>query len=437
MKSMLAPSLAKNNLPLIGRLVYDTDPQTLWDRDTKTLPWSFRRLRRRYREFARHQIAPYALQADRDASSFDTQKLFLLAAHHGFQTELLPRPLGTMPYTALVRSLLLPSALKAEEFCAACGGLGLSLLAHELGMAPMFVSGDPKAMLKWMRKIYGEIKTGQPAIAAFAITEPGAGSDAEETQGAATAKVSCKAKKVSGGWRLNGRKTFISGGAAARWVTLFAAQEGQGFESWTCFLLDKSMEGFSVGRKERKMGQRASDASELVLEDVFVPDDRIIGPVGAGWAINRNVLNFSRPVVGAIALGIARGAFEHATAFCNENRLGNRPLSSYQDVQLALSDMMIKISAMRATVWQALRYRIPFQAAGSIAKVFCADTAWQVTNAAVELLGDHGTLHKNGVEKAARDARLAQIYEGTNQINRLAIFEGQLGAEFKKLKGKK
>ena len=178
------------------------------------------------------------------------------------------------------------------------------------------------------------------------------------------------------------------------------------------------------------MGQRAADASELILEDVFVPAERIIGPVGGGWAINRNVLNFSRPVVGAMALGMARGAFEHALSFCREARLGNRRLVDYQDVQLALADMMIKISAMRATVWQAVRYRFPFQAAGSIAKVFCSDTAWEVCNKAMELLGDHGYLHARRVEKAARDARLTQIYEGTNQINRLAVFEGQYGAEF-------
>jgi len=190
------------------------------------------------------------------------------------------------------------------------------------------------------------------------------------------------------------------------------------------------MQGFSVGRSERKMGQRASDASELILEDVFVPEDRVIGSVGAGWAINRNVLNFSRPVVGAMALGMARGAFEHAVRFCNTTRLGNRPLIQYQDVQLALADMMIRLSAARATVWQAVRHRFPFQAAGSIAKVFCSDTAWSVCNSAMELLGDHGYLHFQGIEKAARDARLTQIYEGTNQINRLAVFESQYGAEF-------
>jgi alkylation response protein AidB-like acyl-CoA dehydrogenase len=360
----------------------------------------------------------------------DVHRLFRLSARYGFQTEFLPPPWGHMRLSSFYGPFLLGPALKAEEFCTACGGLGLALLAHELGMAPLFVSGDPRAVLKWMRRIYREIRSGEPAIASFAITEPGAGSDVEETRGAATARITCYAKRAPGGWRISGRKCFISDGAVARWITLFAAEEGRGIESWTCYLLDKSMPGLSVGRRERKMGQRAADASELILDDVFVPKDRIIGPTGAGWGINRNVLNFSRPVVGAIALGIARGAFERATRFCNETRLGNRPLTAYQDVQLALADMMMKLSAMRATVWQAARYRFPFQAAGAAAKVFCSDTAWEVCNAAMSLLGDHGYLHVRGVEKAARDARLTQIYEGTNQINRLGIFESQAGSEF-------
>ncbi|MGD8227173.1 MAG: acyl-CoA dehydrogenase family protein [Desulfobacteraceae bacterium] len=432
----LHPAEARLALGAVGRLMYDAEPRSLWERETATLPRPMRGLRRRYRQFAATHLAPYALQADRDPYSVDVRSLFLQSARQGFQTEFMPPPFGTMKWSSLMRPLLLGPTLKGEEFCAACGGLGLALLAHELGMAPLFVSGELKAVFRWMRKIYRQIKSGEPAIAAFAITEPGAGSDVEETLGAATAKISCRAKKVHGGWRLSGRKCFISDGAVAEWITLFAAQESQGIESWACFLLDKGMQGLSVGRQERKMGQRAADASELILEEVFVPDTRVIGGVGAGWAINRNVLNFSRPVVGAMALGMARGAFEHAVYFCNETRLGNRLLSDYQEVQLALADMMIKLAAMRGTVWQAVRYRIPFQAAGSIAKVFCSDTAWEVCNAAMELLGDHGYLHTHHIEKAVRDARLTQIYEGTNQINRLAVFEGQLGAEFKGAMGR-
>jgi alkylation response protein AidB-like acyl-CoA dehydrogenase len=432
MKTNLSPEVARQQLDILGRLLYDVSPKTIWERDTATLPWTFRRIRRRCRRFAAEHIAPLSLQADLDPHSFDPHPIFVQAAREGFQTEFMPWPWGTLKLGGFVRSILLAPALKAEEFCAACAGVGLSLLAHELGIAPLFISGDLRAYFKWLRLIYREIKAGEPAVAAFAITEPGAGSDVEDTEGGERARLGCRWRRVPGGFRLNGRKCFISGGAASRWVTFFAAEEGKGLETWTCFLLDKSMPGLSVGRREKKMGQRASDASELVAEDVFAPDERVIGKVGAGWAINRNVLNYSRPVVGAIALGTARGAFERAVQFCKETRLANRALIDYPDVQLALADMMITLSAMRATVWRATRYPFAFQAAGGVAKTFCSDKAWEVCNAAMELLGDHGCLHGQGIEKAARDARLAQIYEGTNQINRLGVFESQLEAEFRR-----
>lgn len=428
--SSLSPANVRSTLVRLGQFFFETRALTIWERDTRTLPRYLRKMRHRYRDFAQKELSPLSLQADLDPSSVDVKQLFVESAAQGFQTEFMPFPWGTLHVPSTARSILLQPALKAEEFCAACGGLGLSLLAHELGVGPLFLSGDLKSYFGWLGKMYREINAGQPSIAAFAITEPGAGSDVEETEGAATAKLSCRYLKVPGGYRVSGRKCFISDGAVARWITLFAAETGSGIESWTCFLIDSSMQGFSVGRKERKMGQRAADASELVLDDVFVPDERVIGGQGAGWALCRNVLNYSRPVVGAIALGIARGAYDRTVEFCKTTRLNGRPLTDYQDVQLSLSDMMIKLSAMRATVWQATRYPLPFQAAGSIAKVFCSDMAWEVCNQALDLLGNHGFVHSNSIEKAARDARLTQIYEGTNQINRLGVYESQLGAEF-------
>jgi len=430
MAGTLHPAAAASTLGRVARWLYDTDIASVWQRDTATLPRGFRILRARYRDFAESRLAPLALAADRDPAGFPAAATFAAAARQGFQSEYMPWPWGTMRLGASARSLVLPAVLKAEEFCAADAGAGLFLLAHDLGMAPLFISASRPAYFGWLARIYAEIRAGEPAIGAFAITEPGAGSDVESTEGAAAARLSCFFEPVPGGYRISGRKCFVSNGGASRWITLFAARRGRGLESWTCFLLDKSMPGLSVGRRERKMGQRAADASELVLDDVFVPRERLIGKEGRGWAINRNVLNFSRPVVGAIALGIARGAFEHAARFCAETRVGNRRLIDDQDVRLTLADMLLRTCAMRAMVWHAARYRLPFQAAGSMAKVFCSDTAWQVCCTAMALLGDHGYVHANRVEKAARDARLTQIYEGTNDINRLAIFESQSGAEF-------
>lgn len=429
-QTALSPERARETLGRLGQRLYKAEAESIWDQDTGTLSTRLQRLRRSYRDFARSEIAPLGLKADADPHCVSIPDLFMRSAKLGFQTDFMPRPWGSIPIGSLLRAPLLPAALKAEEFCAADGGLGLGLLAHALGVAPLFISGNLSAYFKWLPRIYREIDAGVPAIAAFAITEPSAGSDVEDTEGGETASLGCFYRKVDGGYRIAGRKCFITDGAVARWVTLFAAERGQGLESWTCFLLDREMDGFEVGRSERKMGQRAADASELVLDEVFVPSERVIGAPRSGWAISRNVLNYSRPIVGAIALGIARGAFERTTEFCKTRRLGGRPLTDYQEVQLELSDMLLKLSAMRATVWHCTRYGAPSQAAGAMAKVFCADTAWDVCNAGMKLLGDHGSVHANGVEKAARDARLTQIYEGTNQINRLAIFESQLGAEF-------
>jgi alkylation response protein AidB-like acyl-CoA dehydrogenase len=428
---MLDPRRVHGKFGELGRWFYDADTLGMWERDTRTLSRSFRELRTQYRDFAREHLAPKALAHDLDPKSVNAPEIFRAAAAHGFQTQFMPWPWGTMNIRASARSLILSTILKTEEFCAADAGVGVMLTAHDLGVAPILMSATRKGYTHWLRRIYRDIFAGKPAIAAFAVTEPSAGSDAQSTEGSGVAKLSCFYEKADGGFRLNGRKCFITNGAAAQWVTLFAAQRGAGLETWTCFLVDKSMPGFSVGRSERKLGQRATDASELILENVFVPRERVIGRVGAGWMISRNVLNFSRPVVGAVALGIARGAFESAIKFCAQTPLNGKTLLDDPDVQLSLSDMLMKLAAMRATLWQTAQHRVPFQTMGAIAKVFCSDTAWDVCNTAMALMGEHGTVHAHGVEKMARDARLTQIYEGTNEINRLAIFEGQQLAEFR------
>jgi len=259
---------------------------------------------------------------------------------------------------------------------------------------------------------------------AFAITEPGAGSDVEDTEGALKARVVTRAKKVEGGYVVSGRKVFISDGGIADYITLFACLGGEGVESWTCFVLEKGMKGFTLGRHEKKMGQKGGDATELILEEVFVPEKNRVGPERAGWAINRNVLNTSRPAVGAIALGIARGAFEHCLDFCRETRLGPKLLIEYQDVQITLAEMLAKLMASRSLVWHtASRFLPPFGLASAAAKSYCADIAVEVGERCMELLGDHAYLHSRSVEKPLRDARLCQIYEGTNQINRLQMIE--------------
>jgi alkylation response protein AidB-like acyl-CoA dehydrogenase len=428
---MMNPALSNSiqRLGPLGRFLYDGSTDALWERDTRTLPRYLRTRRRAYRRFARERIALLALEADRSPEDYDPRPLLAEAGRLGFLSELAPWPLGHMPYQALLDGKVFAFCLKAEEFCAACGGVGLSLLVHDLGVGPLLLSGHLPTVLRWQWPINRANQRGDVKLVSFAITEPGAGSDVEESEGGAGARYVTTARRVPGGYRLDGQKVFISAGAHCDFVTVFAVLEREDGQrpqvdtDFTCFIVERDREGFSLGRREHKMGQRACDASQLFFDGVFVPQRNRVGAERAGWAINRNVLNYSRGAVGAIALGIARGAVEAATCFARETRLNNRPLIAYQEVQLALAGMWLDTMAMRGLVWQSARHFLPQQGISAAAKAFCADLGFSVANRAMELMGDHGYLAGQGAEKAMRDARLNQIYEGTNQINLLAFVE--------------
>jgi alkylation response protein AidB-like acyl-CoA dehydrogenase len=401
----------------------------LWERETATLPRRLARRRRSYREFARRELAPLLAAADADPATYDPRPLLGAAARAGLQSEQLPPPWGTMPLGAVRDGPLFHEVLKAEELTTVCAGLGLGLLAHGLGLAPLQLCGDLRTVRRWLVPVCRANRAGQPRLAAFAITEPAAGSDVEDTDGARVARFQTSARRVQGGYVLNGQKVFITGGAYADLVTLFATLEPDGGRpgrvdrDWTCFVVERGTTGFRTGRREHKLGQRAADATELFLDDVFVPSANLVGTERSGWALNRNVLNYSRLPVGAIAVGIARGATEAATAYCRRTRLGGKPLLAYQEVQLTLADLWLETMAMRAMAWQGARHIPPTQGISSAVKTFCGDRAVAVAARAIELLADDGAHVAGGVEKRFRDGRLNQIYEGTNQLNRLALVE--------------
>jgi alkylation response protein AidB-like acyl-CoA dehydrogenase len=429
MQELAMPGAARS-LNIIGRLLVDRGEKLIWDRDTSTLPLGARRWRRRAKAFAEAQIRPHAVAADAEPELFDPKPLLRKASEAGFQTLMLPWPFGTADPSVYLRSTIIQIAVVAEEFAAQCGGLALLLLAHHLGCAPLLLSGHIPTIWRHLLPMYFRIRTGTPEVLAFAITEPGAGSDVEETSGAALARLVTTARPARGGYVINGRKCFISDGAIADKVTLYARLEKEGINSWTCFLIEKDMPGFSIGRREHKLGQRGADASELILEDVFVPERNVIGRPRSGWANNRNVLNYSRPVVGAMALGHGRGAFECAVEFCRRISLGPKKLIDYQDIQITLADMLMSLWSARAMVWHSCHSFRCSQAASAAAKVVASDTAFKVCNQALEIMGDHGYLQANSAERLWRDSRLTQIYEGTNQINRLALVEGQWKSDF-------
>jgi alkylation response protein AidB-like acyl-CoA dehydrogenase len=332
---LLKPKRAALTLNYLGRLLMDNREMSVWQHDSATLPWGARRWRRRALAFAREHIRPLAAQADLHPYGFNPKPLLAKAARKGFQTLLFTLPIGRASTPAYLRGAALQVAVVGEEFATECGGLALLILVHNLGIVPLLLSGSLRTFVRHFIPYYLKSTVlGSPDTMAFAITEPGAGSDVEDTEGGGQARLVTTAKPTSGGYILNGQKCFISGGGIADKVTVYAKIEGEGIESWTCFLVEKGMKGFSVGRREKKMGQRACDASELVFEDVFVPSKNVIGKLRSGWANNRNVLNYSRPVVGAMALGHGRGAFERCLEFCRKTHLGAKRLLEYQDVQM-------------------------------------------------------------------------------------------------------
>jgi len=427
--SLYSPRKVFKGISPVSRSLIEYDPVSLWEQDTRRLPMALGEFRREIRQFAETQLTPLAAKIDAAPHLAPGQQhpeleaLLVLAAEKGYLCDMLPKPIGSVPLSRYRYPLAWQQAIKAEELARACGGLMLLLSAHNLGVAPLLLAGDLVAAKNHLLPAIKENKAGRPHLFAFAITEPAAGSDVEEGHGASLYQPGTVATKVPGGWKINGRKCFISGGDVAKSITVFAALEGEGIESWTCFLVKNDMPGFSVVRTELKMGMRASGAAELEFNDVFVPDDHVIGGLRKGWAINRSILNLSRMPVAAMAVGFAQAATELASDFACRYQLGGKALINYQEIQLMLAQMIGETTAIRSLVWESAQSWIPTQRKASINKFFCTDAAVNVCETAMELMSNHGGLQENRAEKAFRDARLTQIFEGTNQINRLAVIE--------------
>lgn len=405
------------------------NPETLWEQDTRRLPSPHAAIRRRAREFAEKVIAPAAMELDLAAQPPLTEmhpvmrQVLKQASKKGFMSDLgLPPPLGRASVLA-GRNPVLSIAVKVEEFSRACGGLMLNIMVPALGQSPILLSGDLNAYRRFLVPAYREMKSGEIHPFSFAITEPTAGSDVEEGHGASRYTPGMVARRVKGGWSLSGRKRFIGAGDLSKTVSVFAALEGEGMESWTCFVVQPPTPGYIPLRKEHKLGMRASGTAEIELKDVFVPDANVVGGLRQGWALNRITLNFSRIPVASMSVGFARAAMETAMEFAARTELGGKRLVDYQEVQLMLAQMVAETSAIRSMVWEQARVFVPRQGSASMTKLYCTDRALEVCNTAMDLMGNHSLLHANRVEKAWRDARLPIIFEGTNQINRLAVIE--------------
>ena len=254
-------------------------------------------------------------------------------------------------------------------------------------------------------------------IASFALTEPGAGSDAAALQ--------TTARRVPGGYRLDGTKVFISNGAEASFVLVFATLDRKlKHKGITGFLVERGMPGFSVAKVEHKLGIRASSTAELVFEDCFVPDKNRLDGEGEGFKIAINAIDSSRVSVAAQGLGIARGAFEKALAYAKERQQFGQPIADFQAIQWMLADMATQMDAARLLTFRAAylqEHGQPFIKESSMAKLFSAETAMFVTTKALQIHGGYGYIKSFPLERYFRDARILEIYEGTSEIQRRTI----------------
>lgn len=356
------------------------------------------------KEIAQKEIAPRAL--DIDKSGVMDPELLKILKQSGMTQLAVPKEYGGAGLD------LLTGAMISEELAKGCAGTATVCVANSLASFPILFAGSDEQK----KEYFDCLNNG--GIACFALTEPGAGSDA--------GAVSCKAKKVDGGYVLNGTKCFITNAPICDKITLFAnTRESGGIRGLTVFTVDRNTPGVSIGKEEDKMGIRASATSEIIFDDCFVPTSARIGREGMGFRIAMQTLETSRPVVGAISVGIAQAALENAIHYAHQRKQFGQKIASFEMVQEMIANMVTKTEAARALVYKACWLKMQGDKRASMfsamSKCFASDTAMEVTTTAVQVMGGNGYSRENPNEKYMRDAKIMQIYEGTNQVQRLVI----------------
>jgi alkylation response protein AidB-like acyl-CoA dehydrogenase len=357
------------------------------------------------RRFAEKEIAPHAAAADeREAYPEASMEAF---RESGFVRALYPPEFGGDGGEQVT------SALVVEELGRACGSTALTALVTRTAVTALLNHGA--AELK--RRLLPPVAAGEWQ-ASYCLSEPNAGSD--------VASMTTRAVRDGDQWILNGRKAWITSVGASRLYTVFAKTDpAAGHRGISAFAVEHDRAGLSVGKLEHKLGLRGSPTGEMLLDDLAVPAENLIGEEGRGFHYALEALDASRPIIAAQALGLAQGALDIAAAYVLERRQFDQRVADFQGVRFMLADMATQLEAARLMVYAACA-RIDAGAAGitkasSMAKLFATDTAMRVTTDAVQLLGGAGTTREFPVERMMRDAKITQIYEGTNQIQRVVI----------------
>ena len=360
---------------------------------------------------AQQKIKPRAMEIDENAE-YPMDVLHLLS-EYGYIGANMPEEYGGAGLD------LLSFCLIVEEIARVCASSSQVAVVQELGTLPIMIGGDESLKKRYLPLL----ATGQK-IAAYALTEPQAGSDVKS--------LNTRAERNGNSYILNGQKMFISNGGVADVYSVFAKTN----HGISAFVVDKDTPGFQIGKLEKKMGIKGSPTAQLYFENCMIPVENRIGEEGDGWLIAMKTFDKSRPTVAAQALGIAQGAFDIALSYVQEREQFGKNIASFQGVQFMLADMATQIEAARGLVYRAASKVNELTATGknaeltqasSMAKMFASDVAMKVTTDAVQLLGGYGFIHEYAVERMMRDAKITQIYERTNKIQRVVIAKTLLG----------
>ena len=373
--------------------------------DAFKLPDEHVELRSVLRDLCEKEIAPYAADVDEKARYTDEALAALTSS--GFAAIHIPEEYGGQGGDSIAVCIVI------EEVARVCASSSLIPICNKLGTMGLQMRGSEE--LK--KQVLPSIAAGE-AVASYALSEREAGSDA--------ASMRTRARREGDEWVLNGAKCWISNGGHSTWYTVMAVTDpDKGANGISAFVVHKDDPGFSVGAKEHKMGIKGSPTTELYFEDCRIPADRIVGDPGTGFKTALATLDHTRPTIGAQAVGIAQGALDAAIAYIKERKQFGKAIADFQAVQFMLADMAMKLEAARLMVYTAAaraeRGEPNLGFISSASKCFASDVAMEVTTNAVQLFGGYGYTTDFPVERFMRDAKITQIYEGTNQIQKVVV----------------
>lgn len=362
-------------------------------------------VRQMVREFAVNEVKPIAAEID-ETERFPMENVKKMA-ELGMMGIPFPKELGG------AGGDVLSYIITVEELSKACGTHGVIVSAHtSLCVSLIYENGTPAQKEKYLVPLAKGEKIG-----AFGLTEPGAGTDAAGQQTTAVLD--------GDNYILNGSKIFITNGGVADTFIVFAmTDKSQGTRGISAFIVEKDFPGFSIGKKEDKLGIRASSTTELIFENCVVPKENLIGKEGKGFGIAMKTLDGGRIGIAAQALGIAEGAYEEAVKYMKERKQFGRPLSAFQGLQWMIADMETKIEAAKLLVYKAAwlkQNKMPYSVDAAKAKLFAAEVAMDVTTKAVQIHGGYGYTKEYPVERMMRDAKITEIYEGTSEVQKMVI----------------